>query len=124
MKKRIILIAAGLLVLIAIGLGSADDHRTNAKYLGWKFGLCRYNPATALRYLNVDVRFRESLVGKTKAEVMRLFPDLRPTTKANDYQRAYTRDVEGIDFMWIGDSGWGIVFDDDGRLKEFRLMKG
>lgn len=125
MKKWIMPVVLVIVLLSLVFEGIADKHHTNAKYLMWKHGWVRYDPTTALRYLNVDVRFRESLRGKTKYEVKKWFPCLRSMSEANDYQQYYNQYLKDVDFLWTGESAWGIEFKNNRlRLKEFRLMKG
>ena len=132
-KKKLILVGVGVVVLIASCFGAvcfcswvlshADSHRTNRQYILWKKGEATYDPAVALRYIIVDPQFRHSLRGKTREEVRKWFPDLRPPEKGNDHQRSYNQDVEDMDFLWIGDSTWGIEFY-RGRVKKLHLFKG
>jgi hypothetical protein len=116
--------ATGLVfVLFLASLGVADNHRTNLGYLSWKWGWTEFDQEVSLRFLNADLRFRQSLYGKTKAELQELFPDLRPRTESNQYQRYYLPQLAGLDFFWIGESAWGVEFR-GGKLKEFHLLKG
>ncbi|MEX2607840.1 MAG: hypothetical protein WD708_10885 [Kiritimatiellia bacterium] len=129
--KRITLIGIPLVVLVTGGLAfqflyvpaANESHHTNREYIRWKKGKTTYNPSVALRFLNADADFRLSLRGKTKPEVANWFPDLRSPTEANDYQQYYNQEINDVDFLWIGDSAWGIEFQ-NGVVKEFRLLKG
>ncbi len=123
MKKKIIFLGTIGIVLFSLVLGTLDSHHTNVKYLLWKHGWTGYEPLVALKYLNVDVSFRLSLQGKSKVEINELFTDLRPMGNANEYQQLYGPDLNDADFLWIGDSAWGILFD-DGKVKDIRLFKG
>lgn len=123
MRKATILYVLSVVAVFIFAAATADSHRTNLRYLMWKHGWTQSAPQTATRYLNVDVKFREFLRGKTKAEVQKWFSDLRPLSAANSYQQYYNQQLKEATFLWIGESPWGIEFE-DGRLKEFRLMKG
>ena len=113
--------AAG--ILIAIDLGRADSHHTNAKYILWKHHLWRYEPDLALRYFNVDVDFRLSLNGKTHAELQRWFPVLKPIDPKDGYLPYCGDLVWTPGFVWIDDTRWGVVFESD-RVKDIVLFKG
>jgi hypothetical protein len=123
MKLVVVVIIAFLLAGIILFLYTDDSHRTNLRYLLWKAGWLRFSPEVSLRYFGVDVEFRDSLVGQTREEIKVWFPDLRPIAQANSQQRYYEDDVRDTDFMWIGDSHWGIEFE-NGRVKRFRVLKG
>lgn len=100
-----------------------DGHQTNLRYIAWKMHLAPYDPSVTLRFLNVDSNFRRSLKGKTLSKVLKWFPDLRPPEKANNYQKYYNHLIDEFTFFWIGDSAWGIIFE-NGKLKDFILLKG
>ena len=125
MKRHFrVLLGIALLLLIAGGvlLGTVDSHHTNFQYLSWKCGFSSYRPSVALRYLNVDVGFREALRGKSRSEIARWFPDLRPPSKADEYRRIFYEFVIRKDFLWIGDSEWGIEFE-KGKATDFHHLK-
>lgn len=122
---RVILgVVAAMIVLVGVGLGIDDSHRTNAKYLLWKHHLWPYSRNLALRYFNVDSAFRRSLDGKTKAEVQRWFPVLTPLNP-NDHRLPYLSGnlVRTPGFVWIDGTNWGIIFVGD-RVKDIVLIKG
>ena len=111
-----------MLLIVAL-IGTIDSHDLNARYLGWKMGILPFDQTRCMKYIGVDVRFRKSLEGKTPGELSTLFPDLRPASKANAYQRHYNDHVGTQDFLWIGDSGWAMIFK-KGKLLTVVLMKG
>jgi hypothetical protein len=78
-------LVAAVLLIIAVALGTADSHHTNAKYILWKHHLWRYDRDLALKYFNVDADFRLSLNGKTRAELQRWFPVLTPIDPTDGY---------------------------------------
>jgi hypothetical protein len=125
--RRIALIIAGLLaaVVLAAGvaLGSDDSHHTNAKYLLWKHHLWPYSRDLALAYLNVDVDFRRSLNGKTRAELQKWFPVLTPIDPQDGYLPYCGEVVKTPGFVWIDGTRWGVVFEGD-RVKDIVLFKG
>ena len=129
MRIKLILLV-GLMVVATVlvatypyTLGKLDDPKFNWEYNQWKRGKSDYDPSLALRYLNIDVDFRLSLRGKSKNEIRVLFPDLRDPVRSNTYQEYYLDSIKGMDFLWIGDSAWGIEFEEVG-LRQFHLLKG
>lgn len=117
----VLLIAGG--IFIVISLGGADSHHTNAKYILWKHHLWRYDPDLALRYFNVDVDFRLSLNGKSRSQLQRWFPVLKPIDPSDSYLPYCGDRVWTPGFVWIDDTRWGVVFE-NGRVKDIVLFKG
>lgn len=113
---------AGLGTVLVI-LEAADSHRTNPRYLMWKHHLYWYEPQLALRFLNVDADFRMSLIGKSKAEVERWFPHLRPVDPNDPAAWDYKEIVLQPGFLWIDQGNWGIIFE-NGKVKDIILVKG
>ena len=126
---RSIVIASALAVVLFAGLvlaDSVDSHHVNFRWILWKHHLWPYQPDLALRYLNVDLQFRNSLHGRSKAEVQRWFPILRPKKEpVTPSQKYYSGDgiVQGPDFFWIDDSTWAVWFADD-KLIDIEIIKG
>jgi hypothetical protein len=127
MKHRLFIIVLFVSLCLAVGflsiVGSADSHRTDFRYLLWKHHIGKYDRALALRYFNVDVDFRMSLYGKTRAEVQKYFPILRRIDELDPYLPFCGDAVKHPGFFWIDHSGWGIIFEND-RVKEIQLFKG
>lgn len=123
-RKTGLMITATLIAVPALlfTLHSEDSHHFNMKYRMWKLGWTDYDPKF-VRFLNVDVDLRHSLVGEDLESVERLFPDLRSKKKANEYQGYYAEGIEHRDYYWIGDTAWTVQFE-NGRLVEFHLWKG
>ena len=122
LRLSMIFIAA---VVLAAGaaLGTADSHHTNAKYILWKHHLWPYNRDLALAYFNVDVDFRLSLIGKTRAELQKWYPALRPVDPGDPYLPYCGDLVWTPGFVWIDDTRWGVIFEND-RVKDIRMFKG
>ena len=114
-----------LLLAVLFNVGPGDDsHNTSLRYIAWKWGVGSYEYSQAPRFMNVDVEFRESLKGKTLDEVRHWFPDMRkPGENTNSYQDFYNKYTENKDFLWIGESNWGIEFV-NGRVHDFDCLKG
>lgn len=117
-----LLVSGAMLVALVVLIATADC-RTNYRYLMWKWGYGQYDPETSLRYMCHDCAFRQSLVGKTKTEIRRLFPRLAAPADGNQYQRRYANEVQKMDFVWIDESNFGFEFV-NGRVKAVHLIKG
>ena len=124
-------IALGLIAALALGfsvfLATIDSHHTNAKYLLWKHHLWPYKRDLALRYLSVDLEFRRSLVGKTRAELQAWYPVLNLPKPDDPYIAhdgdAYDGAMKSPRFVWIDGTHWGVTFN-DGKVKAVRAFKG
>lgn len=110
---------APLLILI---LHSENSHHLNYKYLLWKNGWGEFNP-DYLRFLNVDIDHRQSLIGKSLTEIEELFPSLHDTTQPiADFQTDHLHISPHSDYRQIGGSDWVIEFEHD-RVKTFHCWK-
>jgi len=63
----------------------------------------------------------KSFVGKSEAEVREYYL-LRSPEEANDRQRKYNANVEGMNFFWIGPWAKGLEFE-DGKVKAFHTWE-
>ena len=122
LRLSMILIAA-LVLTAGVALGTADSHHTNAKYILWKHHLWPYNRDLALDYFNVDVDFRRSLNGKTRAQLQRWFPVLNPVDPNDGYLPYCGPLVWTPGFVWIDQTRWGVVFEGN-QVKDIVLFKG
>ena len=112
------------LVLLSFVSPMSDSHNTSIRFIAWKWGYGSYENSQAMRFINLDPEFRDSLKGKTLDEVRHWFPDLRkPGENTNSYQDRDKDYTIGKDFRWIGESNWGIEFV-NGRVHEFDCVKG
>ena len=125
--KTCVIITFTLMVAFAAlelcGPGGEDVHWRSKEYLEWKKGRGQINPSEILKFLHVDGQFRLSLNGKTKEEVMNWFPTLVNPQNGNSDQRKELNQVEGMDFMWIGETHWGIEFQSN-RVVRIIPIKG
>jgi hypothetical protein len=113
---------------MAAGLVFTDDsHHTNAKYLLWRFtaiGDWRHE----MRFVGVDVSFRQSFTGQPRTRLLRWFPDLRPGNSRPDpcpnipeYEswREMLRKGE-----WISTSPFLVTYDQRGAVEHIGKADG
>ncbi len=110
-------------VLCAIVVFSDSSHHTNARYLIWRqfaVGDWRYG----VRFLNVDSTFRTSFQGKSRAHLLRWFPDLRP---GGSRAPVCPQDAEWKGRQdhaeWIGDTLWLVLYR-GGAVSDIVMPKG
>lgn len=93
------------------------------QYLLWRNGVFRFDP-TVVYYGMIGDKNREDLVvGLSVSELESKFKLLRPVDDATSEQEYYSKQLEGQDVRWLGDSHWLVIFK-NGRATELRLMKG
>ncbi len=116
-----LIVVAGASLILAI-LGTADSHHTNARYLAWKWGI---NPGhtDGIRYLNVDVGFRKSLLGRPFADLQRLFPAVQPASESAIGMGYLSLSSPSARLFCIGHSGWYVEVE-DGIVRSIELHKG
>lgn len=124
-RAAIAISSVGLFFVVGVAVLclTADSHNSNYKYLLWKHGYREFDPAIACRYLHVDSDFRMSLIGKTKDEMRAVFPILKDRALSNEYQQHYNQFLESQDALWIGESNWAAIFQNE-KLVEIQLLKG
>ncbi len=103
--------------------GFDDSHRTNYRYLSWKWGLSDFDSSVSLRYLSVDVKFKKFLNGKSKKEIAKWFPNLRSPKNSDKYQQFYLNEMIDRDFFWIGNSNWVVEFEES-KVVSIHTVKG
>ena len=110
--------------LLIVAMAISDSHRTNLRYLMWKHHLCSYQPDLSLRYLNVDVHFFTSLIGKSRSELKFWYPNITKVSPSDPARQHYKELVEQPGFMWLDHgSNWAIVFEDE-KVKDIFVVKG
>jgi len=128
MKKIIVtcmLAIAVPLVAVCI-LWNADSHRLGVKYNLWKLGILELPPDSSLRFvfLNVDLDFRESMVGVSMESVKGYYPDMKKFGNGDAYQTGYEKDVDDKEnWYWLGKTAWAVKVVDNKVIK-FSLFKG
>jgi len=108
-------IFGGILIFIL----PQNSHHTNLRYILWKHHLYPYESGGA--FLNVDVPFRLSLIGKSQQEIMTYFPSLQSPKQAGSYEMANSPSSIGKTYFWLG--LWRFEFT-GGKLSDLRLVKG
>jgi|SRR5581483_4809018 len=126
-------ILVGLIVVLAVVLffggwamiyPSPSDPQ-NMKYVLWKAGLYRVGLDRATAAMVGD-RDRDRLVlGRTKAQLRNKFGYLLSPKDASPYLRGCYQSSpwKSKDVLFIGDSSWMIVFDDD-KATSLLFVKG
>src|SRR6267142_1364169 len=121
---RLSRIPTGIVLALILAIGASvlvagnESHR-GIRYLAWRYwrlGDWRYG----VRFLNVDPGFRASLVGASRAELAKWFPDLRPGSSrpfvcGTSPQYEDVRRDQG-DGEWIGETPWLVVYDRTGHV--------
>jgi hypothetical protein len=118
------------LVVIVLGVGfyvlrhSDDGDPQNVKYILWKAGLYKMGIDQAVFTMVRDPHRDELVVGKTKQELRHRFGDLLTLDQVSEYYRdGHNRGWKDKDALFIRNSPWMIVFDQD-KATELVLMKG
>ncbi len=123
--KKFLLISVALITFAFSGLFSHFYNRTDdlsLRYILWKNNLWSY-PSDIIAGGVIADKKRDSFVrGKTKAEVKQLFPTAHEEA-VNDYQKYYEKELKGKDYLWLGDLGT-IIFFENGVGERISIMKG
>lgn len=125
LAKTAVLLSAFTIGIAFILWNTENHHLFSAKYNLWKLGLYELPNESSLKYkfLNVDIGFRESLVGKKTDELKKLYP-LIPRGSGNKYQKFYEINVMGNEsYFWLGESAWAAKIR-GGRVVDIQLFKG
>lgn len=92
------------------------------RYILWKHSLYPYRNEF-IGGVIADRHFQNQLVGKTKAEILQIFPNAHEEAK-HDSQRLYEKvDLIGREYLWLGD-GMTVIFFENGFATYVGLMKG
>jgi hypothetical protein len=119
-----------LVLIVAVGttvLAAGNESHRGLRYLAWRY--CRFGDwRYGIRFLNVDPGLRASLVGTSRADLTKRFPDLRPGSSrpfvcgASPQYEEMRRDQASGD--WIGETPWLVVYDRAGHVRDITLPKG
>jgi hypothetical protein len=121
------IIAAALFVFFtgwALTYPSSSDPKS-IQYIFWKHGLYKMNLDLATGTMIGDDNRDKLVIGKTKAQLRDKFGYLLSLANASEYLRSCYQSSgwEGADVLFIRQSPWMIVFDNE-RAKELVLIKG
>ena len=122
LKLIAIVLSLALVLTVVLLVGSMDSHHTNIAYLLWKRQLYPYDSSRCLRYLNVDVPFRMSLVGKTITEAKSWFPDLTAVASPFDVTPDTKLPSADTAYYWLDGKGWALEVK-SGRITDVILVK-
>lgn len=88
----------------------------------WKSNLYPY-PSDIIWQAVIADKNRDNLIrGKSKQDVRQIFPTAHEEA-INDYQKSYEKELSGKEYLWLGDWGVIILFE-NGVGKEVNVMKG
>ena len=127
-KKIVLAIMLAPLIIFTLAvlfLGGQDDHRTNLRYLKWKYGRAPQDYKWCIHLMMVDSSWREAMQGRTMDQLRNWFPDAGPA-KPNSWQGnwlASEPEDKSLSYAVIGDSQIAIRFR-DGEFVECIPMKG
>jgi hypothetical protein len=122
----VVFLVAVLGSLLVIFLWFVDSHNLNVKYYLWKNDLYDLPSNSTLRfqYLNVDVKFRKSLIGMSYDQFKKFYPDTEPFETTKDNRTYYVNSVPTpSDWHWLGKSSWAICVIHN-RVVAVELFKG
>lgn len=126
-RRRYLVLTVASCMAAGLALLTYDDHRTNAKYLLWRYTAIG-DWKREMRFLNVDVSFRQSFIGQPRTRLLLWFPDLRPGTSQpdtcpNTQEYAPWREKRRTG-EWIGATPWLVTYDSKERVQDLLLAKG
>ncbi len=103
----------------------SSSNPKNIKYVLWKVGLYRVNLEVATTAMIGDPGREKLVVGKTKAQLRGRFGRLVTLAEASPYLRGCYQNSfwKERDVMFIGQSPWMVVLDDD-KATNLVLIKG
>jgi hypothetical protein len=122
-----LIITAALFVFFrgwALTYPSPSDPKS-IQYTFWKHGLYKMNLDLATGTMIGDANRDKLVIGKTKAQLRDKFGYLLALADASEYLRGCYQSSgwKGADVLFIRQSPWMIVFDNE-RAKELVLIKG
>jgi hypothetical protein len=127
LRRRLVLIVCACVTAAVALLTTQDDHRTNARYLLWRYTAIG-DWQREIRFLNVDVSFRESFLGEPRTRLVRWFPKLEPGAtrpgmcpKTQEYAPFREKLLHS---EWIGTTPWLVTYDNTGAIRELTWPKG
>ncbi len=100
--------------------GRRDD--MSLRYILWKKGLYSYPHDHIAGAMFADNQGRKLLAGKTKSEVMKLFPNTYSDART-DCQNYYEKELIREEYLWFDDDCLYISFK-DGKAEFVNVMKG
>lgn len=123
--NKVLLILITLLTFTFGGILAHFYNRTDdlsLRYVFWKKGLYPY-PADIIWQGFIADQDRDELIrGKSKDEIKQLFPTAHEEA-VNDYQKQYEKQLAGKEYLWLGDWGVVILFE-NGTAESVSVMKG
>lgn len=118
-------LAFGLVGIVLGYLGSLDSHRTNFRYLKWKYGLAPQDYKWSLHLIMVDPSLRDSMRGKPMDQLRSWFPESGPATPKSmqsEWLSAY-KPEPSVTFEVVGNMHFAVRLR-DGKFDDIFPMKG
>jgi hypothetical protein len=128
MKRKILVLAA--VASIAVGgawvylcATSPDDSHHSLQYRRWKDGRIPFREGFKGAFM-ADPDKGSIVLGRTRAELARVFPPLTEGKKNEKYWgEFYTQFRSGDEFVWLWGSNWLVVLR-DGKAIHLHYLKG
>lgn len=115
----------GIAALIGSALAKQDSHRTNFRYLTWKYGRSPYDYKWCLHLMMVDGDLLDTMEGKTMSQLRQWLPETGPP-KSGSWQADWLSHMKpgpSTTYEQIGDTSLAIELE-DGKVKMVFPMKG
>ena len=118
-----VVIAVVLAAFSVFVLTTPDDSHRSVRYQLWKRGYQPFRRGFASAFM-ADVERDSLVIGKTQAELERVFPPLAEGKRNEKYWgEVYARFRPDDQFVWLWGSNWLVVLR-DGRAIYLNYMKG
>jgi hypothetical protein len=115
----------GFFACIGALLGQQDSHRTNFRYLAWKYGRAPQDYKWCLHLMMVDDDLLGQMHGKTMSQLRQWLPETGPA-KADSWQADWLAGFQpkaNVTYEQIGDSLIAVEIDNGKFMRAFP-MKG
>jgi hypothetical protein len=128
-KSWVVRIPVTVTLMVVLAMGAwcftyPGPDPKSVKYVMWKAGLYKMDPDLAVSIMVGDPGRDKLVVGKTKEQLRKRFGQLLTLGQVSQYYKdGYDRSWSGKDVLFIKNSAWMVVFDQD-TATNLVLMKG